>query len=66
MTGPAPASDPRWLPAMVGGIVLALAMIGAGSWSQLAGTPLLWLFAAPWAFVGVLLVIWGWQRRPRS
>ena len=61
-----PPPSERWLPAMLGGTVLLVAMLAAGAWSTLGGTPLIWLFVGPWAFVGVLLVIWGWQRRPRA
>jgi hypothetical protein len=61
-----PAPDDRAGAAIVGGIALALVMLAAGVWATMTGTPLLWLFVGPWAFVGVLLIIWGWQRRPRG
>ncbi len=50
---------------MVGGAALAVALVVAGIWSTAGGSPLLWVFFGPWAFVGALLVLWGWQRRPR-
>jgi hypothetical protein len=60
-----PPSD-RWLPAILGGSALTLAMLAAGVWATLGGQALLWLFVGPWALVGLLLIVWGWQRRPRG
>jgi hypothetical protein len=50
---------------MVGGLCLAGGMLVAASWATITGQPVLWLWLGPWAFVGLLLVVWGWQRRPR-
>jgi hypothetical protein len=61
-----PAPDDRAAPAIVGGAALTTVMIAAGIWATLQGMALLWLLVGPWAFVGVLLVVWGWQRRPRG
>jgi membrane-bound metal-dependent hydrolase YbcI (DUF457 family) len=60
-----PTSD-RWWLAMAVGVALAVGLIVAGIWATITGRPLLWLFLGPWAFVGLLLVIWGWQRRPQG
>jgi ABC-type Co2+ transport system permease subunit len=56
---------PRWLAAILAGAAMAVALVVGGIWATLTGTPLLWLFLGPWAFVGLLLIVWGWQRRPR-
>jgi len=56
---------PRWSTAILGGIALTVAMVAAGLWALTADLPLLWLFIGPWVLVGLLLVLWGWQRRPR-
>jgi hypothetical protein len=57
--------DPRWLSAMVAGAVMTVVLVGVGIWAIESDVPLLWLFVGPWGLVGVLLMIWGWQRRPR-
>jgi hypothetical protein len=63
--GFAPPTSDRWWLAIAGGVALTLGLIIAGIWATVTGRPLLWLFLGPWAFVGLLLVVWGWQRRPR-
>jgi hypothetical protein len=57
--------DPRWLTAIAAGTAMTVVLIGVGIWAIGANLPLLWVFLGPWGFVGVLLVVWGWQRRPR-
>lgn len=59
-----PEPDNRAAPAMIVGAAVTVLTIGAGIYYTGQGMVAIWVFAIPWAFVGLLLIVWGRQRLP--